>query len=66
MKLERDYYRPHLKDGEGNVFTGLCLSVGGGGGGVTQSLVPGPFWGRGTPFRPVAGGGKGYLTQACS
>ena len=24
------YYRPHPKDGEGNVFTGVCLSTGAG------------------------------------
>ena len=24
------FYRPHLKDGEGTTFTGVCLSTGGG------------------------------------
>ena len=31
------FYRPRPKDGEGNVFTGVCLLTGG------YPLVPGPF-----------------------
>ena len=40
------YYRPHPKDGEGNVFTGVCPSTPGGGG-VTPvpGSFPGPFLG---------------------
>ena len=37
------FYRPHPKDGVGNVFTGVSL-VNGGGGGVAPSPVPGPVW----------------------
>ena len=36
-----DNYRPHPKDGDGTVFTGVCLFTPGGG--LSQSLVPGPF-----------------------
>ena len=36
-------YRLPTKLLEGNVFTGVCLSVRGGDGWVC--LVPGPFWG---------------------
>ena len=51
-------YRPHPKDGEGNVFTGVCLFTRGRGGGgyhspVTgpvQSFAPGPARGIGVPL----------------
>ena len=50
------YYRPPTKLGEGNVFTGVCHSVHGGG--VRVSLVTGTFlipggWGYG-----IGGGGS--------
>ena len=46
-------YRPHPKDGEDTVFTGVCPHPGGGGGGgevphlrpIILPLVPCPFWG---------------------
>ena len=37
-QITRCYYRPHSKDGEGTVFTGVCLSTGGGG-----TPIPGSF-----------------------
>ena len=41
-------YRPHPKDGEGTVFTGVCLLTGGG---VLHLLVPGSFLSSGPmPF----------------
>ena len=44
------HYRPHPKDGEGTVFTGVCLTTEGGGGlppTAHWSLVWGPFPGGG-------------------
>ena len=43
-------YRPHPKDGEGTVFTGVCLSTVGYPSPrfFPWSLVPGPFWVGGT------------------
>ena len=38
-------YRSHPKDGEGNVFTGVCLLKWGGGGGVPGSPVTSPVIG---------------------
>ena len=35
------FYRPHPKDGEGNVFTGICPSTGGGGGYPLPGSFPG-------------------------
>ena len=29
LSKNKFYYRPHPKDGEGDVFTGMCLSTGG-------------------------------------
>ena len=45
------HYRPHPKDGEGTVFTGVCLSTPEWGGGgihlhpIILPLAPCPFWG---------------------
>ena len=49
------YCRPYPKDGGGTVFTGVCLSTSGKGGGllhldpVILLLVPCPFWGYPIP-----------------
>ena len=40
MEISRASYRPHAKDGEGNVLTGVCLFTGCGGGGT---LLTGPW-----------------------
>ena len=40
-----DYYRPHPKHGERNVFTGVRPFRGG----YPNPLVPGPVWERGEP-----------------
>ena len=40
------FYRPHPKDGEGNVLTGVSVHRGR----VSPSPVPGPVQGRGTPL----------------
>ena len=57
IELQKIYYHPHPKDGEGTVFTVVCLSTGGTPvpgsfhGGYPSprffhcSLVPGLFWG---------------------
>ena len=64
-------YRQHPKDGEGTVFTGVCLSTGGYPSPrfFTRSLVPGPLFGvpqsqlEGTP---VLTGGRGATTVPAS
>ena len=59
-------YRPHSKDGEDTVFTGVCLSTVGYPSPTffPRSLVPGPFWGReGTP---VPGSFSGLWSQVLS
>ena len=43
FRCSRNFYRPNPKDGKGTVFTGVCLSTGGGGGVTMCSLVLGPF-----------------------
>ena len=60
MLCRMHYYSPHPKDGEGTVFTGVCLSTGGreypgtllsgprsfpGGRGYPWSVIPGLLWG---------------------
>ena len=49
----KNSFGPHPKDGEGNVFTGVCPFnfEGGGVGGVTPvpGSFPGPFWGYPSP-----------------
>ena len=60
------HYRPHPKDGEGTVFTGVCLSTPGGYPSprfFPRSMVIGPFWGRGTP---VPGSFPGHWSQVPS
>ena len=62
LMLKIHFYRPPMKLGESNVFTGVRLSTGGGGGGRSRgwvSLVPGPF--REYPTYQVPWGG-----YACS
>ena len=50
MPQANSFYRPHPKDGEGNVFTGVCLFT-------PRGEVPHPLMG-GTPF---PGPGRGVL-----
>ena len=50
------HHRPQTKLLEGNVFTGVCLCIGG-----RVSLVPGPFWGIGYLWFHVLSGVVGYL-----
>ena len=50
-----DIYRPHLKDGEGNVFS-LFIPVGGGGGGVSPA-------GGGGSGQSSRGGGSGQSSR---
>ena len=48
-----DFYHPQPKDGEGTVFTGVCLSTGVG---VLGSMVSGPrSFPRGLPWSLVPG-----------
>ena len=49
-------FLPPAAEGYGKVIFSLCLSVKGGG--VSQSLVPGPFWGH----APLSGARKGGTT----
>ena len=49
----KDHYRPHPKDGKGNVFTDICLLTGG----VLYSSVTGPVQSSvlGVPSNSVTG-----------
>ena len=60
------YYRPHPKDGEGDVFSLFTTRRGGGyhsPGFFSRLLVPRPFWKGGTP---VPGSCPGHWSQVLS
>ena len=63
-KSGMNHYRPHPKDGEGTVFTGVCLSTLGGGSTPDPGYFPGPFWGYPSPrFVPKSFLGGGTPNQ---
>ena len=57
------YYCLHLKDGEGNVFTGVCLSTGRGDGGGTPVSSPLPRSWKGYPSQDQHRGTRSPQTQ---